>query len=73
MRVSYSALDTFQTCPAKYKFQYIDKIKVPKSKEAIFGTIIHDCLKMYHEPSRFVPASQEELMQYFTKNWELLI
>ncbi len=70
MRISYSSLETFQTCPAKYKFQAIDKIKTPKSREAIFGTIIHGCLKMYHEPSRLSPPTQEELLQYFTKNWD---
>ncbi|MBU1137300.1 PD-(D/E)XK nuclease family protein, partial [Patescibacteria group bacterium] len=25
MRISYSGLETFSTCPAKYKFQYLDK------------------------------------------------
>jgi len=70
MRISYSALDTFTICPAKYKFQNIDKIKVPKSKEAIFGTIIHSTLKMMHEPSRLVPPTEEEVLEYFTKKWD---
>ncbi len=69
MRISYSGLDTFSTCPAKYKFQYIDKIKTPKSKEAVFGTLVHDCLKMFHEPSLPVPLSEEELLKYFTNKW----
>lgn len=69
MRLSYSALDTFQNCPAKFKFQQIDKIKTPKSKEAIFGTAVHSALKMMHEPNRLPHSSEEELLQFFTQNW----
>lgn len=70
MRISYSALETFKICPAKYKYQYLDKIKVPKSKQALFGTLIHDCLKMFHEPSRPTPPLEDELLKYFTEKWD---
>ncbi len=69
MRISYSGLDTFSTCPAKYKFQYVERIKFPKIKEAVFGTLIHDCLKMFHEPGRLAPPTEDELLQYFTNKW----
>ena len=70
MRISYSGLDAFSICPAKYKFQYIDRIKVPKSKEAVFGTLIHECLKVFHEPSKPTPLSEDELLKYFTEKWD---
>ena len=70
MRISYSGLDTFSTCPAQYKFQYIDRIKVPKSKEAFFGTLIHDCLKVFHEPSKPTPLLEDDLLKYFTEKWD---
>ncbi len=69
MRISYSGLDSFSICPAKYKFQYIDRIKTPKSKEAVFGTLIHECLKSFHEPGLPVPLSEEDLLKYFTDKW----
>ena len=69
MRISYSGLDTFSICPAKYKFQYIDRIKTPKIKEAIFGTLIHECLRAFHEPSRPVPMLEDDLLKYFTEKW----
>jgi len=68
MRTSYSALDTFKTCQLKYKFQEIDKIKVPKSKEAVFGTIIHSTLKFLHTP-RPVPPTIEEILEYYNNLW----
>lgn len=70
MRISYSGLDTFSTCPAQYKFQYLDRIKVPKSKEAVFGTLIHECLHMFHEPTQPTPLSEDDLLKYFTEKWD---
>lgn len=68
MRISYSGLDTFQNCSLKYKFQNIDKIKEPKSKEAVFGTLIHGTMKFIHAPSLLQPKL-EEALDYFTRNW----
>lgn len=69
MRLSYSALETFKQCPAKFKFQYLDKIKTPKSKEALFGTLIHKVLKILHEPGPTIPA-EEEILKFFSDNWD---
>jgi putative RecB family exonuclease len=68
MRISYSSFDTYQTCPLKYKFQEIDRIKVPKSKEAVFGTILHSTLKFIHNPGIIYPTL-EQALDYFSKNW----
>jgi len=70
MRISYSGLETFSTCPAKYKFQYLDRIKTPKSKDAFFGTLVHECLKLFHDPSQTTPIFEDELLKYFTQKWD---
>lgn len=68
MRISYSALNSYKTCPLKYKFQYIDKIKTLKSKEAVFGTLIHSTLNFVHTPGILSP-SMEQALDHFSKNW----
>ncbi len=68
MRLSYSSLGTYQTCPLKYKFKEIDRLKEPKSKEAVFGTLVHSTLKFFHEPS-LLPPSLEDALNHFSKNW----
>ncbi|EKE25220.1 MAG: hypothetical protein ACD_5C00246G0003 [uncultured bacterium] len=68
MRISYSALDSFQNCSLKYKFQNIDKIKEPKSKEAVFGTLVHGTLNYIHTPT-LNPPKLEDALDYFSKNW----
>lgn len=64
MRVSYSAIETYLSCPQKFKFGVIDKIKTPKSEVAIFGTIIHSVLKFLHSKEVLVPSLEQVLGHY---------
>ena len=68
MRISYSSVGTYQTCPLKYKYQHVDRIPEPKSKEAVFGTLIHAVMKYIHTPSLLSP-SVEQALDYFAKGW----
>lgn len=66
MRTSYSALSTFKQCPKRYQFKIIDKLKEPKMKEQIFGTLIHECLRFMftHEP--LFPTLDQVIEHYRT-------
>lgn len=68
MRLSYSGIDTYQTCGLKYKFREIDKLPEPKSKEAVFGTLIHSTMKFIHDPALLSPTL-EQALDHFSKNW----
>ncbi len=68
MNTSFSALNTFRTCARKYKYQVIDKIKSPKSPEAIFGTLVHSTMKFIHTGDFIYPTTKEAL-NYFSRNW----
>ena len=69
MRTSYSSLSTYQTCPLRYKYQEIDKIKGKKSKEQIFGTIVHKALNYMFTRSPLFPTL-DEVLDSFSKNWD---
>ncbi len=69
MRTSYSALNTYQQCPLKFKFQEIDKIRVPKGIEAVFGNIVHSCLKYMFKRSPLYPT-QDEVINRFQNLWQ---
>lgn len=68
MRISYSAFDTYQNCSLKYKFQNIDHIKTPKSKEAVFGSTIHETMKFIHTPGILSPTL-DQAMEHFSNAW----
>ena len=45
-RYSYSKLNTFISCPLKYRLTYIDRNKKKdQSIEAFFGIVMHECLE----------------------------
>ncbi len=69
IKTSYSALDTFKQCPMKYRFQVMDRIKAPKSKEAVFGNKIHKALQYFHSTQPVSPTL-DELQNYLKDNWD---
>ena len=68
MRTSYSAIGTYLQCPQKYKFQVIDRLRVPKSREAIFGTLVHSTLHYMFQRDPLFPTL-EEVVAHFRENW----
>ena len=68
MRISYSSLENFKQCPLKYKFSQIDKIKEPKSKEAVFGAYIHKVLKWFYQKDPHFPTL-DALLDYYKEHW----
>lgn len=70
MHTSYSALNTFLTCPLKYKYQAIDKIRTPQSPEQAFGSLIHRTLKYAHSATEKGYPKKEAVVDYFSQNWD---
>ena len=68
MRTSYSALNTFEQCPQKFKYQVIDKIKALKGVEAVFGTTVHGTLKFMFSHDPLFPAL-DEILNNFSESW----
>lgn len=68
MRISYSAFDAYQNCSLKYKFQVVDHIKTPKSKEAVFGSTVHETMKFIHTPGILSPTL-DQAMEHFSNSW----
>jgi len=69
IKTSFSALDTFKQCPMKYRFQVIDKIRAPKSKEAVFGNKIHKALQFFHSKQPVSPTL-DELLNKLKEEWD---
>lgn len=70
---SHSRLTTFEQCPLKFKFKYIDKIipKTEKSIELHLGSSIHNALEwLYTEVKQGKIPTIEGLIIYYSKTWE---
>lgn len=68
MRISYSSLETYRNCPLKYKYKEIDKLKEPKSKEAVFGTLVHSTMKYVYDPA-LIPPTLNQAVDHFARGW----
>ncbi|PJE64135.1 MAG: hypothetical protein COU90_04670 [Candidatus Ryanbacteria bacterium CG10_big_fil_rev_8_21_14_0_10_43_42] len=69
MRTSYSALETFKQCPQRYKFQNIERVREPKSKEAVFGTLVHSGLHYMFSKDPLFPTL-DEVINHFRTAWQ---
>lgn len=69
MRVSYSGLEMYQRCPYLFKHIYIDHQKIPKTKEAVFGSSVHNALKYAFTRNPVFPTLHE-IINYFYKEWD---
>ncbi len=69
MQISYSSIELYLNCPKKYYFSKVEKIKAKKSKEQIFGTLIHSALKFLHQPNP-LPHTLSQVLDYFKELWE---
>ena len=62
---SFSKLSTFEECPAKAKFQYIDKVRTPEKAVFIKGNKAHKILEEFIESKYQInPMSMNILVSY---------
>ena len=69
---SHSRLQSFQQCPRKYAFRYIEKPEVdaPESIEAFLGTRVHEILEQLYRDVRMTRVpSEEEVLAEYEKSW----
>jgi putative RecB family exonuclease len=70
---SHSKIGAFESCKLRYKFAYIDKIKVEAEDtiETYLGSMVHEALEKLYRDKRFEKLmTLEELLAYFNKIWE---
>ena len=70
MRTSYSSLNNFKTCPLKYKFKEIDKIRSKQTSTLAFGNLMHKTLRFIYTPSATGFPGKEEAINFFGQNWK---
>lgn len=72
MIYSYSAISSFENCPLKFKYAYIDKIEpLRRNIEAFMGNRVHEALeKLYRDKLYEKVCSLAELLNFYNERWE---
>ena len=69
MQLSYSSINTYETCPAKFRFQYEDRVPASSSPALAFGDSLHRALYRFHDRPVPVAPSLEELWAMLDDEW----
>lgn len=71
---SPTQISTFETCPRRYKFRYIDRIDTGvETVEAFMGKRVHEALeKLYRDLIYSKENSLEELLKFYEERWRSL-
>ena len=69
INLSASAIETYETCPLKFRLGRLDGIPQTASKpELVFGNIIHRVLQRFHDPGQ--ELSQERILHLLDEEWK---
>jgi RecB family exonuclease len=69
MKLSYSAISTYELCPAKYRFQYEERLPTRASPALAFGDSLHRALHRFHDRPVPVAPPLEELHEMLEGEW----
>jgi CRISPR/Cas system-associated exonuclease Cas4 (RecB family) len=70
---SHTALDTFHTCPRKFKFQYIEKVDIPKrvTADTYMGNAVHRVLaRLYQLGADGIVYPVDDMLSFYEQQWE---
>lgn len=70
---SHSKLSTFEDCPLKFRYKYIDHAAAPEVEgiEAFLGKRVHETLeKLYGDLLNGRQNSLEQIVSYYEENWQ---
>ena len=69
INLSASAIETYESCPLKFRLGRIDGVPQTASKpELVFGNIIHAVLQRFHEPEKEI--SEERILRLLKEEWK---
>jgi CRISPR/Cas system-associated exonuclease Cas4 (RecB family) len=69
MRLSYSSINTYELCPAKFKFQYEDRVPQGRSAALSFGDSLHRALHLFHNRPVPIAPPVGELLEMLEACW----
>lgn len=69
MRLSYTALSSYENCPLSYRFQYVDGLEVEPTPYLSFGRSMHAALEWLYGRSTPEPPTLEGLLSFLDSCW----
>ncbi len=69
LRLSATAIGTYQSCPLKFKFDHFLKIPTAPQPTLTFGNIMHRAVRHYFELRKTGQATYDQVEQFYLQAW----
>jgi len=70
LRLSFTRVDTFEQCPRRFRYQYVDGIPQLPAPQLSFGSSIHGALEWLYDRKHPELPSLEETLQALFDAWD---
>ena len=70
LRLSFTRVDTFEQCPRRFRYQYVDGLPQAPAPQLSFGSSIHATLEWLYDRKHPVLPSIDEMLQALFERWE---
>ena len=70
LRLSFTRVDTFERCPRRFRYQYVDGLPQAPAPQLSFGTSIHTTLEWIFDRKHPVLPSLEDTLRALYDAWE---
>lgn len=70
IRLSFSRVDTYLSCPLKYQYAYVDRLPQEPSPDLSWGSSVHAALEAWWDRKLAEPPPLEVLFQALYDNWD---
>jgi len=69
---SHSKLETFEKCPLKFKFRYIDKLEpeIKQTVEAFLGKKVHETLEWVYKNANSRKIELDDMIEFYARKWK---
>lgn len=70
LRLSFTRVDTFEQCPRRFRYQYVDGLPQTPAPQLSFGSSLHAALEWLYDRKHPVLPSLEDTLQALYDRWE---
>lgn len=70
LRLSFTRVDTFEQCPRRFRYQYVDALPQAPAPQLSFGTSIHGALEWLYDRKHPELPSLEDTLQALFDVWD---
>ena len=68
--LSATAVETYRTCPLRFKFRHLLKLQTAPPAELTFGAVMHESIRHYFKLREEGPARFDDLERFFLRSWK---